>query len=154
MSKSCCSSSKQRMILACSGGSNVGQATNKAAVELTREGFGKMYCLAGVGGGLQAFVQSTRDNEELLVLDGCPVGCAKAILDNAGITPRHYIVATALGIEKVKDAQLLVRPEDVDLIKQAAREGGGLESAAGENDNVTVCSCATASTTARVKKAS
>jgi len=38
------------MILACSGGSNVGQLSNQAAVALTREGFGKMYCLAGVGG--------------------------------------------------------------------------------------------------------
>lgn len=30
------------MILACSGDSNVGQLSNQAAVELTREGFGKM----------------------------------------------------------------------------------------------------------------
>lgn len=54
MSKSCCSSSPQRMILACSGGSNVGQAANQAAVELTREGFGKMYCLVGIGAGPRA----------------------------------------------------------------------------------------------------
>lgn len=33
------------MILTCSGGSNVGQLTNQAAVELTKEGFGK----AGAG---------------------------------------------------------------------------------------------------------
>lgn len=128
MSKSCCSSSKQRMILACSGGSNVGQAANQAAVELTRAGYGKMYCLAGVGGGLQSFVQSTRENEDLLVLDGCPVGCAKAILDNAGITPRDYIVVTALGIAKNKDLQLHVRDEDVRRIKQAVR--GGADSGA------------------------
>ena len=141
MSKSCCSSSQQRMILACSGGSNVGQATNQAAVELTREGYGKMYCLVGIGAGLQGFVQSTRDNEELLVLDGCPVGCAKAILDREGITPRQYIVATALGIEKVKDPQLLVRPEDVDLIKQAAREGGGAASPAPAGTAPGSCGC-------------
>lgn len=35
------------MILACSGGSNVGQLSNQAAIELTQEGFGKMFCLAG-----------------------------------------------------------------------------------------------------------
>ena len=130
MSKSCCSSSKQRMILACSGGSNVGQATNQAAVELTREGFGKMYCLAGIGAGLQSFVQSARDVEEMIVLDGCPVGCAKAILDREGITPGRYVVATALGIEKVKDPQLMVREEDVQRIKDAAREGAGAASPA------------------------
>jgi uncharacterized metal-binding protein len=54
------------MILSCSGGSNVGQLANQAAVELTREGFGKMYCLAGVGGLLSGFVQSARDASQRL----------------------------------------------------------------------------------------
>jgi uncharacterized metal-binding protein len=40
------------MILACSGGSNVGQLSNQAAVDLIREGFSKMFCLAGIGGHL------------------------------------------------------------------------------------------------------
>ncbi len=40
MSGDCCSSDNNVMILACSGGSNVGQISNRAAVELTREGFG------------------------------------------------------------------------------------------------------------------
>lgn len=109
------------MILACSGGSNVGQATNQAAVELTREGAGKMFCLVGVGAGLSGFVQSARDAAaDMVVLDGCPVGCAKAILDREGIAPGRYIVATDLGIEKVKDQRLLVRDEDVRRIKEAA----------------------------------
>lgn len=34
-------------VFACAGGSNVGQLTNSAAVEVTKEGKGKMYCLAG-----------------------------------------------------------------------------------------------------------
>ncbi len=58
----------------------------------------------------------------MVVLDGCPVGCAKAILDREGITPGRYVVATALGIEKVKDPQLAVRDEDVRSIKEAARD--------------------------------
>lgn len=37
------------MILACAGGSKVGQLANQAAVELTQEGFGKLFCLAGIG---------------------------------------------------------------------------------------------------------
>lgn len=43
------------MILACSGDSNVGQRSNQAAVELTLEGFGKMFCLAKIGGHLSGF---------------------------------------------------------------------------------------------------
>jgi len=127
------------MILACSGGSNVGQAANQAAVELTREGFGKMYCLAGIGGGLQGFVQSARDVEEMIVLDGCPVGCAKAILTREGVTPGRYVVATDLGIEKVKDPRLTVLDEDVRRIKEAARASAGGLAAGGAP---TSCGCA------------
>ena len=50
MAEDCCTPNGNIMILACSGGSNVGQLSNRAAVELTKEGFGKMYCLAGIGG--------------------------------------------------------------------------------------------------------
>jgi uncharacterized metal-binding protein len=38
MSDECCAPSGNIMILACSEGSNVGQLSNQAAVELTREG--------------------------------------------------------------------------------------------------------------------
>ncbi len=34
----CCAGGENIMILACSGGSNVGQLSNQAAVELTQEG--------------------------------------------------------------------------------------------------------------------
>jgi len=61
MAEECCVPSGNVMILACSGGSNVGQLANQAAVELTQEGFGKIYCLAGIGGHLDGFVQSAKD---------------------------------------------------------------------------------------------
>jgi len=38
MSQDCCKPDGNVMILACSGGSNVGQLSNQAAVELTLEG--------------------------------------------------------------------------------------------------------------------
>ena len=59
------------MILACSGGSNVGQLSNQAAIELTQEGFGKMFCLAGIGGNLGGFVQSAKDVPGMVAIDGC-----------------------------------------------------------------------------------
>lgn len=119
MAKGCCSNNDTTMILACSGGSNVGQLSNQAAVELTQEGFGKMFCLAGIGGQLSGFVQSARDVENLLVIDGCQVGCAKAIMDNAKITMKNYIVITDLGIEKNKNFEL--KRKDIDAVKEASR---------------------------------
>ena len=120
MSDSCCSGSSQVMILACSGGSNVGQLGNQAAVELTQEGVGKLFCLAGVGGRLSGFVQSARDVENLVVIDGCPIGCAKAILKNENIQATHYLVVTELGIEKNKNFTL--NPEDLDRVKSTVKE--------------------------------
>ena len=68
MAEDCCVPGGKVMILACSGCSNVGQLANQAAVELTMEGFGKMSCLAGVGGLLSGFVQSAKDASAMVVV--------------------------------------------------------------------------------------
>ena len=119
MENKCCAANTEIMILACSGGSNVGQLSNQAAVELTQEGFGKMYCLAGIGGQLNGFVQSAMDVSMIAAIDGCSVGCAKAILKNADIANYNYIVLTDLGIEKNKNFTL--SDEDVRKVKDAVR---------------------------------
>lgn len=119
MANDCCASDGNVMLLACSGGSNVGQLANRACVELTREGFGKMFCLAGIGGRLSGFVQSARDVPEMVVIDGCEVGCAKAIFEETGVPLRGYLVLTREGIAKNKDFDL--KQGDVDKVKQAAR---------------------------------
>lgn len=115
MSEDCCCSNNNTMILACSGGSNVGQLSNQTAIDLTQEGFGKMFCLAGIGGQLSGFVQSAKDVENLVVIDGCQVGCAKAILENHKIDNKNYTVITDLGIEKNKDFNL--KAEDLETVK-------------------------------------
>ena len=117
MANNCCAPNGNIMILACSGGSNVGQLSNQAAVELTREGMGKMFCLAGIGGQLSGFVQSAKDVPQMVAIDGCPVGCAKAILEQAKVPVKNYIVVTELGIEKNKDFNL--KSEDIQTVKNA-----------------------------------
>ena len=108
------------MILACSGGSNVGQLANQAAVELTQEGFGKMYCLAGIGGHLSGFVQSAKDVAEIVVIDGCTTCCSKAILEHAEVLIKSYLILTDLGIEKNKNFNL--KKEDLNRVKEAIKE--------------------------------
>ncbi len=120
MSNECCNGSRQVMILACSGASNVGQLSNRAAVELTQEGIGQMFCLAGIGGLLGGFVQSAKDTETMVVMDGCAVGCAKAIFNNAGIPLKNHLVLTDLGIEKNKNFKL--ETQDVDKVKLAVKD--------------------------------
>ncbi|MBF0495571.1 MAG: putative zinc-binding protein [Deltaproteobacteria bacterium] len=108
------------LILACSGGSNVGQLSNQAAVELTKEGFGKMFCLAGIGGRLAKFVKAASDAPQVVVIDGCSVGCAKAIMDQAQVSVGSYLVLTDLGIEKNKNLDLT--QDQITQVKEAVRQ--------------------------------
>ena len=137
MSSDCCASSSNVMILSCSGGSNVGQLANQASVELTQKGYGKMFCLAGIGAHLSGFVQSARDVPTMVVIDGCSIGCAKAVIEQAEIPLRHYLVLTDLGIEKNKnfalDRQLIQR------VKDAVKTTCG--SAAQKGKTATATSC-------------
>ncbi|MFW5639775.1 MAG: putative zinc-binding protein [Thermodesulfobacteriota bacterium] len=119
MTETCCTSGNDVMILACSGGSNVGQLSNQAAIELTQEGFGKMFCLAGIGGRLSGFVQSARDVPFMVAIDGCPTGCAKAILEQARVPLNHYLVITEEGIEKNKNFNL--ERVDIECVKAAVK---------------------------------
>lgn len=140
MAEDCCSSNGNIMILACSGGSNVGQLSNQAAVELTQEGFGKMFCLAGIGGQLSGFVQSAKDVPMMVVIDGCQVGCTKAILNQAQVPLNHYVVLTDEGIEKNKDFAL--KRADIDQAKAAVKAAvSGSIPAPGDSGAPVQCGC-------------
>jgi uncharacterized metal-binding protein len=141
MAQDCCVPDGNVMILACSGGSNVGQLANQAAVELTREGFGKMFCLGGIGGHLSGFVQSAKDVAQMVALDGCDVGCAKAILSHSEIPLQNYLVVTDLGIEKNKDFNL--KPSDIKRVKDAVREAAANGTAKTQQGQLPTqgCSC-------------
>lgn len=141
MAENCCAAQGNIMILACSGGSNVGQLSNQAAIELTREGVGKMFCLAGIGGNLNGFVQSAKDIDRMVAIDGCKVGCAKAILEQAGVPLKDYVVITDLGIDKNKNFSL--KAEDIARVKSAVLETCGTlaPAAAGSQALKTIGCC-------------
>jgi uncharacterized metal-binding protein len=99
---SCGAEEKTRNIYSCSGiGSNVGQLANAAACRLAREGYGSGSCLAGVGGGIEKLVNVGKSADERIVIDGCPVGCAKKIMDDKGLSVDRYVLITDLGITKI-----------------------------------------------------
>jgi len=137
MAEECCVPGGNVMILACSGGSNVGQLANKVAVELTQEGFGKMYCLAGIGGHLSGFVQSAKDVPQMVAIDGCATCCSKAILEHAEVPVKSYLILTDLGIEKNKNFQL--SRAEIDRVKNAVKEACGRISLPSINDIQTRC---------------
>jgi hypothetical protein len=82
--------------------------------------FGKMFCLAGIGGELSGFVQSARDVTEMVVIDGCSVGCGKAIFAKAGVPLKNYVVITDEDIEKNKD--LTLQRADIETVKRVVKK--------------------------------
>jgi len=101
LSCSCMPQGSSRIILACSGASNLGQIANKTATLLQHRGIAKMSCLAAVGADLESYIKSARKADKLIVLDGCPVACGKKICEKAGIAEYNYISISSL-IPKLK----------------------------------------------------
>lgn len=103
MKCSMCSSveSEKRVVYACSGCADVGEIADQVARKLRKDGFAtpKASCLAGIGAGLQTFIDAAKAAEEVITIDGCPVYCAKKIVENAGLTP-VAILLTEMGCEK------------------------------------------------------
>jgi uncharacterized metal-binding protein len=125
---SCCGATKKTVLLyACSGGANVGEISDKAAREMMFAGCGTMFCLAGLGGDIQGMVQTARDADVNIVIDGCPMDCAKKTFDRHGITNYTQIKVTDLGIEKVKG----VRCTDEQVAKVVAKARDILAAKAG-----------------------
>jgi len=120
--RSCCGGSGDKIVLlyACSGGANVAEISDKAARELMFGGCGTMFCLAGLGADIQGMVQTARDADLNLVVDGCPMDCAKNIFDRQGLTNYRQIKVTDLGIEKVKGIRCT--QEQVDKVVAKAKE--------------------------------
>lgn len=87
-------------LYACAGGSNVGQMANKVAVELTKQGKGKIMCTVGIGGDVPGIIKSTEGTDEIIAIDGCALVCAKKTLERAGFTVDKSIVITELGMKK------------------------------------------------------
>jgi uncharacterized metal-binding protein len=115
-----CCGGKKVLIFACSGGANVGEVSDLAARELMFEGKGSMFCLAGLGGGIQGMIQTAKDADVNLVLDGCPMDCAKKTFDKAGVSNYTVVRVTDLGIEKVKGVR--ATSEQVARVVAKAKE--------------------------------
>lgn len=90
------------LIYSCSGCSSAAQMANYIAVATDRTGDAEMSCIAGVGGNVKKLVKTASSGRKIVVLDGCPLACAKACLSNHGIAPSVHIELSKLGVKKVQ----------------------------------------------------
>ncbi|HPD17667.1 MAG TPA: putative zinc-binding protein [Planctomycetota bacterium] len=98
--KRACCTDASKLIFACSGAADVGAIADQAARKLTRDGAGRMYCLAGIGGRVSGIMKSTEAAAGILAIDGCSQDCTKHCLAEAGFTKFQHLRVTDLGLGK------------------------------------------------------
>lgn len=88
------------IIYSCSGCSSAAQMANYMAVKLDRKDVAEMSCIVGVGGNVKKLVKTAKSGRKIIVIDGCPLNCSKACLNNQGIEPDLHFELTKYGVKK------------------------------------------------------
>ena len=96
----CECSAAPKLIFSCSGAADVGAVADQAARKLTRDGVGKMLCLAGIGGRVSGIMKTTEAAQAILAIDGCPLNCTKKCLEEAGFTEFKHLHLADIGMKK------------------------------------------------------
>jgi len=116
---SCSCSGGPKLIFACSGAADVGEIADKAARKLTKDGIGKMYCTAGIGGRVSDILKTTESAGKILAIDGCPQSCAKNTLVKAGFNCFWHLQLDELGLEKCSSP---VTEENINIVVAKGKE--------------------------------
>jgi len=114
----CACGEAPKLIFACSGAADVGAVADQAGRRLTREGCGKMFCLAGIGGRVSGILKSTEAAASILAIDGCPLDCAKKSLEEAGFTAFSHLRLVELGLRK---GETDVSEANISLVVEKAK---------------------------------
>jgi uncharacterized metal-binding protein len=134
----CCSTTETKLIYSCSGVADVGEISDRAVRKLRKEKLAQGSCITGAGAGLSGYIESAKAADINITVDGCPVACAKRIMENLGIKPVSYIV-TEMGFKKGKTP---VTDEVIESVCEYIRKG---ESAKGKEKTFAVadggCAC-------------
>jgi len=117
--KVCETSAAPKLLFACSGAADVGEIADRAARKMTKEGAGKMFCLAGIGGRVEPIMKATVSAAQILALDGCGLDCVKQSLEQAGF--KNYIHLRVTDLDMAKGSSPATN-EHIDRVSQKAQE--------------------------------
>ena len=115
------------VVYTCSGCSDAGELADRIARQLSRDDVARMSCLAGIGGRVKSLVTTAERAERILVVDGCPLNCARHTLRLAGFQRFDHLELHKLGIRK---GSCPVTEERIASGVQAAKEMLAREPAA------------------------
>jgi len=81
-------------------------------VELTREGFGKIYGLAAMGAHLEKFVGTARRSAQLVAIDGRKIARTQKLRQHLQAPPAYHLVVTDPGAAKTRiSVCIAMRPQ-------------------------------------------
>jgi uncharacterized metal-binding protein len=95
----------ENALFVCFGGmSNVGVLTGLAGLQAVRQvepGKAGIFCLGGLPTQSPSVLDKTRAVKRIITVDGCPLNCARKIVEQAGFTPARRInLVEDCGIKK------------------------------------------------------
>ena len=104
--------------------SNVGTLTGLAGLEVVKQVGPQnagIFCLGGLATEAPMVLDKTRAAERIITVDGCPLNCARKIVEGAGFTPDRIInLVQDCGLKK--GPPLEYSEGDMKVAVQAIRE--------------------------------
>ena len=94
-----CVEERKPVVFACAGCSAAGRLAYDLALELDRRQAAEMSCLAGLAAELKPFTRLV-ECRPVWVVDGCPIQCARAILEHQGLPINYHIRLENYGVRK------------------------------------------------------
>ena len=110
----------ETLIFSCAGAAHCGQAANSAALQLTKDHVGQVFCLAAVSADIPDKMQRSRAAARRVAIDGCDDHCARITLEQADLPVDLHVVATMLGVEQKPAEPRLT--DDARLLANHVRE--------------------------------
>jgi len=109
----CSCTTAPKLVFPCSGASDVGGLSDRAARQMMADQSGKMYCLAGIGGHVEGILANTKAAARVLVIDGCKEECARKTMELAGFKHFLHLRLAEMGFEKGKSRVTAARIREV-----------------------------------------
>lgn len=88
------------LVYSCSGCSSAAQLANYLALQLDRQGYAEMSCIAGVGGDVAPLVRVATSGRSIVAIDGCKLHCVQNTLARHDVKANAEYDLTSYGVKK------------------------------------------------------
>ncbi|WMJ73667.1 putative zinc-binding protein [Cytophagaceae bacterium ABcell3] len=109
---------KKPVVFACSGCSDAGKTSYNLAQYLNEKGTAEMSCLAGISAEIPVFLKKVI-NRPIWIIDGCPIQCAKSVMEKLQLQENYHIQLRDFGIKKYDNKDTDLEDLSAEVIRKA-----------------------------------